>query len=125
MRRYASLHYIGDYQLHRRGRYLLCAIYGYNGANRATTCYTFKVATGTATKERAVGADIRKSALLKVYPNPAINSINVSLLGTVSIKAVLQITDAKGMLITEKKIKSSMQSVNVSRLAKGAYIIKV
>ncbi len=100
-------------------------VFAHKRAVSSTTCYTLVVATGTATRANPTSTEVSQSALLKVYPNPAINSINVSLLGSVSTKAVLQITDAKGTLITEKKIKNSIQSVDVSRLAKGAYVIKV
>ena len=44
-------------------------VYGYNGANNATTCYTLKVQLGTATKPENVQAD----GMVKVYPNPVTN----------------------------------------------------
>ncbi len=97
-------------------------VYGYNGANSATTCYTLKLATGTASKD---DSPLISKASLQVYPNPAVSSINVSLLGEVSRQSTLQITDAKGVLVREVRMSSSLQSIDVNSLAKGVYIVKV
>ena len=97
-------------------------VYGYNGANSATTCYTLKVATGTATKGET---PVPTAALLKVFPNPAENSINVSLLGVAKGQNILQITDEKGSPVKTVNMTGNLQTVDVSRLAKGVYIIKV
>jgi hypothetical protein len=97
-------------------------VYGYNGANSSTVCYTLKVATGTATKNET---PLISKATLQVYPNPAISSINISLLGEISKQSTLQITDAKGMVVKELKVKNSIESINVANLAKGVYIVKV
>ena len=100
-------------------------VYGYNGANSSTTCYTLKVTTGTASKGDVGIGEKPQTALLKVYPNPAEDVINVSLLGNVKAQNTLTITDAKGMRIREVQMTGSMQKLNVSKLAKGVYIIKV
>lgn len=100
-------------------------VYGYNGANSATTCYTLKVATGTAAKETNLDGRIEKAISLKVYPNPAVNSINLSLPGQVNGISTVQITDAKGMLVMQKQILNTIQNIDVSRLANGVYMIKV
>ena len=96
-------------------------VYGYNGANNATTCYTLKVQLGTATKPENVQA----GGMVKVYPNPVSNVLNVSVLGVVSAKASLQITDINGKIVMTKNIINNPQAIDISSLAKGVYMIKV
>ena len=97
-------------------------VYGYNGANSATVCYTLKVQLGTATKE--VNPLVAENAIVKVYPNPVTNVLNVSLLGVVSKQSILQIVDAKGTVVMEQKVVNNPQAIDVSKLAKGVYMIK-
>ncbi len=100
-------------------------VFGYNGANSATTCYTLRVATGTASRKDEPAIAANGDALLRVYPNPAVSSINVSLLGLVQKENTLQITDAKGMVIRKIKMTGNLQLIDVSGLASGVYFIKV
>ena len=96
-------------------------VYGYNGANSATTCYTLKVQLGTATKEVN---PVAENAIMKLYPNPVTNMVNVSLLGMVSKQSILQIVDAKGTVVMEQKVVNNPQAIDVSKLAKGVYMIR-
>ncbi len=97
-------------------------VYGYNGANSATTCYTLKVQLGTASKPEAL---TNAGSIVKVYPNPVSNVLNVSVLGALSPKASLQITDAGGKVVITKNIIRNPQAIDISKLAKGVYLIKV
>ena len=98
-------------------------VYGYNGANSATTCYTLKVQLGTAS---ILGNnEITATGLLKVYPNPVTSVLNVSVLGAISGKSVLNITDEKGVLVMTQSIINNPQTVDVAKLPKGVYLIKV
>jgi hypothetical protein len=100
-------------------------VYGYNGANNSTSCYTLKVALGTAT--RNIGEQpITGRGVIKVYPNPANNTVNISVLGIVSNRSTfIEIVDAKGAVLQTNRIGSSTQAVNISRLPKGAYLLRV
>jgi hypothetical protein len=98
-------------------------VYGYNGANSATVCYTLKVQLGTATKQEIAGST--GEAIVKVYPNPVTNMLNVSLLGNLSKQSVLQIVDARGIVVMEQKALNNPQSIDVSKLAKGTYMIRM
>ena len=98
-------------------------VYGYNGANSATVCYTLKVQLGTASKEPVAATSA--GAIVKVYPNPVANTLNVSLLGMLSKQSTIQIVDAKGMTALEQKVNNNPQTINVSGLAKGVYMIRV
>ncbi len=96
--------------------------YGYMNANSSTSCYTLKVQLGTATKQETTTP---AEAVIKVYPNPVSNILNVSVLGNIDRNGTLKIIDAKGMLVMEERIVKNPQSIDVSRLAKGAYMIRV
>ncbi len=98
-------------------------VFGYNGANSATTCYTLKVQLGTATKDLI--PSVTENAIVKVYPNPVINVLNISLLGMVSKQSILQIVDAKGIVVLVQKAINNPMAVDVSRLSKGVYMIRV
>ncbi len=96
-------------------------VYGYNGANSATSCYTLKVQLGTASKESnsTVG-----SSTVKVYPNPVTNMLSISFPFTSKKQTVLQIVDAKGTVVMEQKVSNNPQSIDVSKLSRGVYLIR-
>jgi Metallo-peptidase family M12B Reprolysin-like/Secretion system C-terminal sorting domain/Bacterial pre-peptidase C-terminal domain/Fibronectin type III domain len=98
-------------------------VYGYNGANNATTCYTLKVQLGTAT--RTAQEITAANGIVKIYPNPVSNVLNVSVLGGISAKASLQVTDLNGKIVLTQNLINNPQSIDISRLAKGVYLIKV
>jgi len=60
-----------------------------------------------------------------VYPNPASNFINVSLLGNTSGKGTLQVVDMKGTVLIEEVLNRNLQQINIARLPKGVYMLKV
>ena len=96
-------------------------VYGYNGANSATVCYTLKVQLGTASKPEILQA----GGMVKLYPNPVSNILNVSVLGVIRAEASFQITDITGKIVMTKSIINNPQAIDISRLAKGVYMIKV
>ena len=98
------------------------SVYGYNGANSATTCYTLKVQLGTATRQ-----DISPSfaGSVKIYPNPVSNILHVSVLGEVNEKSRIQIVDAKGVQVMDEKLVKNPQALDISRLASGVYLVKI
>jgi len=95
-------------------------VYGYNGANSATTCYTLKVQLGTATKPVT---ELVTDAV-KIYPNPVIDVLNISIPGKVN-NGTIKVVDARGVVITDQKVTNNLQHINVSKLAKGVYLLKV
>ncbi len=97
-------------------------VFGYNGANSAAVCYTLKVQLGTATKE--VNPLFNGNAIVKIYPNPAVNVLNISLLGFENKQNILQIVDAKGTVVLEQKALNNPQVIDVSKLTKGVYMIR-
>lgn len=99
-------------------------VFGYNNANNATNCYTLKVQLGTASKpDFAVNEG---TAVLKMSPNPTSNILNISLLGAdVARQSVLQVMDARGMIVMEQPLKRNTQSIDVSKLSGGTYVVKI
>lgn len=92
-------------------------VYGYSGASTTNQCYTLKVQLGTASRS-FIGSD----PIVKISPNPATNVLNVSVPG-VTEKSELQVIDARGKLVIQRKIRNSVEQVDVSGLARGLYII--
>lgn len=89
----------------------------------ATSCYTLKVALGTAAQpELSAQTGV---GLIKLYPNPVGDILNVSVLGTIDSKATLQISDAEGKVVMTKSVVNNPQSIDISQLTKGVYMIKV
>ncbi len=97
-------------------------VFGYNGANNAATCYTLKVALGTASKS---GLSATGNAVIKIYPNPVSDILNISVLGEISSKSQFEIIDGKGATVLVNKIGRNPQTVNISKLAKGTYLVRV
>ena len=61
---------------------------------------------------------------MKIFPNPVTNVLNVSLLGLISKQSILQIVDAKGTVVMEQKVVNNPQKIDVSKIAKGVYMIR-
>ncbi len=99
-------------------------VFGYNNANNATNCYTLKVQLGTASLVEDA-TPITQTGVIKVYPNPVNDFINVSLLGNVNKQAILNIVDAKGVIVSRVTMNNTIQRINVANLPKGVYIIQL
>ena len=97
-----------------------CAqVFGYNGANSATTCYTLKVQLGTATKLNVPFA----GPLVSISPNPASAVLNVRVNDLLE-KSMLQVIDATGKVVMQQNVSSKMEKLNITGLSKGIYLIK-
>jgi bacillolysin len=99
--------------------------FGYSGANSTTTCYTLKVQLGTATILGNTNEIAKNNAVLKVYPSPASDILNVSVLGETNGKGIIKVIDANGIVVMQQKINNAVQQVDISRLAKGVYMLKI
>ena len=98
-------------------------VYGYASAFSATSCYTLKVQLGTAT---IIGnPETVSNAVLKLYPSPASQVINVSVLGQISDQATLSVMDVNGMQVMLEKVTRNIQQLNISKLPNGVYMLKV
>ncbi len=87
----------------------------------------YKAATAVAQTLTVTTLGVKEDAVLlkavKLYPNPAVNSIRLDI-GMVDTAAI-QIFDINGKLVIEKKNYQSKEVVNISSLKTGVYLIRV
>ncbi|MGF2413390.1 T9SS type A sorting domain-containing protein [Ferruginibacter sp.] len=97
-------------------------VYGYSGANNATTCYTLRVQLGTAsTQELPVTQnDIR----VKLFPNPVADKLSVYLVGDNS-RRDLKLYDLSGRLIYTQQLNDMFTTLDLQKLSKGMYVVKI
>jgi hypothetical protein len=98
-------------------------VYGYNGANSATVCYTLRVALGTATRP---GDFVGNGDALKVslYPNPAKNTLNINITGNDEVKTI-NVFDVNGKLVMSQQASPVNTALNIRPLSGGIYFLKV
>jgi hypothetical protein len=94
-------------------------VYGFNGANSATVCYTLKVQLGTASRD-----DGNLVNGISLYPNPVTNILNVKL-GNIADKATIRVYDMNGRVLIDQLANSGINKVNTARLSSGLYFVKV
>ena len=59
---------------------------------------------------------------LKIYPNPATNQLRV---GNLMPGSAIQVCDLKGVVLIAMLVQSGTVSIDISKLSKGVYIVKV
>ncbi len=92
-------------------------VYGYNGANSATVCYTLRVALGTAS--RVVD---NQPGVITIYPNPVRNELNVN---TNSGETVtINVFDMYGKKVVSKQAAGATK-IGTEKLSKGVYLVTV
>jgi hypothetical protein len=102
-------------------------VYGFNGANNATTCYTLRVQLGTATK---AGTDlVQFSNNLTVTPNPVGYTANLVFKASEPGNAGIIVTDLQGAVVLKHSATvnagENRKTLDVSSLADGMYFIKI
>lgn len=97
-------------------------VYGYNGANHATQCYTLKVQLGTATlQEPAIN---NSTFTVKVFPNPARDKVTIYVVGdNTSRNLVLQ--DASGRAVYRQPVNDMFTTLDLQKLSPGVYFMNV
>lgn len=96
-------------------------VYGYNGANSSTVCYTLKVQLGTASKE---GQGLITASKVSAFPNPVTNKVNLNIpdiKGTASVR----VFDVYGKMVLQTTTARINSEMDLSQLASGVYMIKV
>ncbi|HEX4876735.1 MAG TPA: zinc-dependent metalloprotease family protein [Chitinophagaceae bacterium] len=94
-------------------------VFGYNGANNASSCYTLKVQLGTASR----GEDLI-TGNVSVFPNPGKDVVNVridDLQGT----ATIHVFDVYGRMVMQQSSSRIITQLNIASLSSGVYMIKV
>jgi hypothetical protein len=99
-------------------------VYGWNGANSSTTCYTLRVALGTATITNPLDLVNTGKADLILFPNPATDKLSVAISGYDKEK-VIEVFNANGERVMTQKTMQNNQTLNTEKLSAGIYFIKV
>ncbi len=101
------------------GTYYL-RVYGYNGANSATVCYTLRVQLGTAGRE----SDLVVGSKISVFPNPVSDKVNLKIEDLRGV-ANVQVFDIYGKMVMQQTTSRMNTSLNMASLSAGIYMIKV
>jgi Secretion system C-terminal sorting domain/Fibronectin type III domain/Bacterial pre-peptidase C-terminal domain len=97
-------------------------------ANNATSCYTLKVQTGTATKAITMGTPsaetVNPEFAVKLFPNPANDLLNIWTEGAAS-KVQIKLYNITGKLVMQQQSSNLLTPVNISSLPAGIYLVNV
>jgi hypothetical protein len=95
-------------------------VYGTNNSTfNATSCYTLRVALGTAARMQEFA-----TADVEAFPNPAQNQLNLKLNGFDGT-AEIGIYSANGTCMLTRKSTVGISTIDVSSLPSGVYMINV
>jgi hypothetical protein len=108
---------------------------GYGNVFNATSCYTLKVALGTAARstgtdlimETATGAGLANEqgqSRLTIYPNPVQRILQLNLSRSAGATQVY-LFDPNGQQLLHKRITGATSSLDLSALPAGIYLLKV
>jgi len=88
-------------------------------ASNATSCYTLKVQTGTASD-----VPVSPKFTINLFPNPAGDQLNVWIEG-VKNKAEIKVYDLMGKLVMKQTSNNTLNQINISKLTAGFYLVHV
>lgn len=98
-------------------------VYGYNGANSSTNCYTLKVQLGTASLQELPPVNT-ETLTVKLFPNPTRDRLSVYVIGDNS-RRNLTVFDIKGRIVYSQPLSDMITTLSLAKLAKGMYVVKV
>jgi hypothetical protein len=97
-------------------------VYPKGNASNASSCYTLRVQTGTASRE---GNELYTGNFnIKAYPNPAGPVLELRAAGTVT-KASLQVFDMNGKVVLRNVMISNQKQLDISKLSPGVYLLSI
>lgn len=96
-----------------------CEAFGYGEVED----YAVEV-TGATSVYHAAANDLSVEKTIKVYPNPAVDILNISVPDS-KVKQNAYITDVNGKIIKQFVIENSESLINISDLNKGVYLLKI
>jgi hypothetical protein len=115
-------------------------VYPAGTANNATSCYTLKVYTGTASRVATTSNSVTATATgvtaaaakenvnpnftINLFPNPAGDQLSLSVEG-VDKKTVIKVYNLMGKLVMQQESSNTLTQLNISKLSAGFYLVKV
>lgn len=109
-------------------------VYPTGNANSATSCYTLRVQTVTATKTIGTTTDVTATASMEnvstkfainLFPNPAGDQLNVFVEG-VNQKADIKVYNLVGKLVIQQgSAGNTLTQLNIAKLSPGFYLVHV
>ncbi len=104
-------------------------VYGYNGANNATNCYTLRVQTGTASRNDGDQLITVSNDKLSVFPNPAGYTATLTFNAMAEGKAAISVINQAGNVVLQRTIAvnkgANNSKLDVANLASGIYAVKI
>jgi hypothetical protein len=98
-------------------------VFGFNGANSSTVCYTLRVQLGTATRNDQLITEVPLEKVT-VSPNPVRNIMKVSL-PSLKGSAMLNIVDMTGKVVLQRQVNTQTSQLDLSGLPAGIYLVTV
>ncbi|MET0395164.1 MAG: reprolysin-like metallopeptidase [Chitinophagaceae bacterium] len=97
-------------------------VFGYNNANNATSCYTLKVTTGTASRPVEIVQAGKQH--VEAFPNPVSREVNIRV-NNLKGSADIRIVDMYGKIVLQRTTSTVSTPLNLSALPAGIYLVKV
>ncbi len=94
-----------------------------SSAFNATSCYTLRVALGTATRE--VPAELTLNTKISVFPNPVTTGRFTLNMPDNKGNSVIRIYDVYGKMLVQQYSSAINTDMDISRLPAGIYLVKV
>ncbi|HRG82927.1 MAG TPA: T9SS type A sorting domain-containing protein, partial [Chitinophagaceae bacterium] len=94
-------------------------VFGYNGANNTSSCYTLRVQLGTASRTEEL---ITEKVIL--FPNPVTSKLNIRIDNLQGL-ADIRVFDMYGKLVRQQRTATVNTEMDLSKLAAGMYFIRV
>lgn len=90
----------------------------------ATSCYTLRVATGTASREGDFVLAANGLTQVRVFPNPMSQVLNISL-NRLEGRSSVSIFDINGRNLASQAVTEGNTAINLSKIPAGIYLIKI
>lgn len=98
-------------------------VYPSGSANNSSSCYTLRIARGTASRNTVITANTA-SITMKLFPNPANGILNISMKGYKEEK-MIEVYDLNGKRVIVERFMLDDRALGIGTLPSGLYLIRV
>jgi hypothetical protein len=99
-------------------------VYPSRNASNASSCYTLKVALGTAAKPGEMATAFNGKKGVTVFPNPANDRLNININGYQGVSEI-RVLSVTSQQVLSQRTGQTNSVMDISKLPRGVYIIKV